>query len=70
MNISRRELRKGRHRRAEEDEAARVSVKLARVVRLAGVSRSATARLQVKLKTPLKRPAVYELRSEGFHNAR
>ena len=37
MNIS----RKGRRRRAEEDEAARVSVKLARVVRLAGVSRAA-----------------------------
>jgi len=44
-------LGKGRCRCAEEDEAARVSVKLARAVRLAGVSRSATAGLQRKLKT-------------------
>jgi hypothetical protein len=42
MNISRRELRKGRRPRAEEGEAARVSVKLALVVRLAGVSRPAS----------------------------
>jgi hypothetical protein len=41
MHISRRELRRGRRRRAEEDEAARVSVQLARAVRLAGESRSA-----------------------------
>jgi hypothetical protein len=41
MHISRRKLKKSRCRRAGEDQAAGVTVELARAVRLGGVSRSA-----------------------------